>query len=98
MKRGYLLLRCLKVFEFSKKAQKQFDSLDRQIQSRIKKAVIEKLIINPKEYLIPLSGNKAGFYKFKVGDYRLLCSRNDKKLHVLVVKVKHRKEVYKRQL
>lgn len=84
------------IFEFSKKAKKQFDGLDSKIQSRIKKAVIEKLIVNPKEYLIPLSGNKTGFYKFKIGDYRLLCSRDDKKLHVLVVKVKHRREVYRR--
>ncbi len=81
--------------EFSKQAAKQFKMLDAAIQSRIKKAVLEKLIVNPKLALIPLTGDKAGFYKFRVGDYRLLCSRDDENLYVLVVKVKHRKDVYK---
>jgi len=75
-------------FEFTKKAQKQFDAFDSKTQSRIKKAVLEKLVVNPKEYLIPLTGDKAGFYKFRVGDYRLLCSRDDDNFHVLIVKAK----------
>lgn len=82
-------------FEFLKKAQKQFDKLDSETQSRIKKAVYERLIVNPKIHLIPLSGDKSGLYKFRVGDYRLLCAKNDNELIVLVVKVKHRKEVYR---
>ena len=84
-------------FEFSKKAEKQFKKLDDAIQSRIKKAVLERLVVNPKLTLIPLTGDKTGLYKFRVEDYRLLCSRNDEKLHVLVVKVRHRKEVYRSQ-
>ncbi len=83
------------IFKFSKKAEKQFKKLDAKIQSSIKKAVYERLVVNPQLALIPLTGDKAGLYKFRIGDYRLLCSRNDKKLHVLVVKVKHRKEVYR---
>ena len=51
-------------FEFTKKAQKQWDKLDSKAQSRIKKAVIERLVINPQTHLIPLRGDK-------VGDYRL---------------------------
>jgi len=53
------------------------------------------MVINPKLALIPLAGDKAGLYKFRVGDYRLLCSRDDDTLHVLVVKVKHRKDIYR---
>jgi mRNA interferase RelE/StbE len=55
------------------------------------------LVTNPKLALIPLTGDKANLYKFRVGDYRLLCLRDDEKLHVLVIKVKHRKDVYKDQ-
>jgi mRNA interferase RelE/StbE len=44
--------------------------------------------------LIPLLGDKSGFYKFRVGDYRLLCAKEDDKYIITVVKVKHRKEVY----
>lgn len=83
-------------FEFSKKAQKQFDALDTAVKSRIKRAVLERLVVNPKQHLIPLMGDMAGLYKFRIGDYRLLCSRNDEELRVLVVKVKHRKDVYRK--
>ena len=81
--------------EFEQKAKKQFYKLSREIQVRLTKAIIEKLSKNPKEYLIPLTGDKSGLYKFRVGDYRLLCSRDDDKLCVLVVKVKHRREAYR---
>jgi mRNA interferase RelE/StbE len=81
--------------EFEQRAKKQFYKLSREVQERLTKAIDEKLSVNPKEYLIPLAGNKAGFYKFRVGDYRILCSRDDEKLTVLVVKVKHRREVYR---
>ena len=82
-------------FAFSKKAQKQFDKLDAGIQSRIKEAVLQKLVVNPKLHLVHLAGDKAGLYKFRVGDYRLLCSKDDDKFYILVVKVKHRREVYR---
>lgn len=80
---------------FDKKAKRQFDKLDLATKKRIVRAIDEKLAINPKEHLIPLSGDKAGFYKFRVGDYRLLCSKDDDRFIVLVLKVKHRREVYR---
>ena len=80
---------------FTKKAQKQFYKLDRNIQERLTKGIEEKLAINPKAHLIALSGDMSNLYKFRVGDYRLLCSKDDENFYVLVVKVKHRREVYK---
>jgi len=81
---------------FEKRAKKQFYNLSRQIQERIVKAINEKLTANPHLHLIPLRGDMTGLYKFRVGDYRLLCAKKDEKLCILVVKVKHRKEVYRR--
>ncbi len=81
--------------EFEKKAKKQFYKLSRDIQERLTKAIDEKLSINPKEHLIPLVGDMSGLYKFRVGDYRLLCTKKDDDFLILVVKVKHRKEVYR---
>jgi mRNA interferase RelE/StbE len=81
--------------EFSKKAEKQFKKLDNTVQTRIKKAVLERLVINPNLALLPLTGDKVGLYKFRVGDYRLLCSKYDEELYILVVKVKHRRDIYK---
>ena len=81
--------------EFKQKAKKQFFKLSHDIQERLTKAINEKLAIDPKKHLIPLINHKEGLYKFRMGDYRLLCSRDDERLHVLVVKVRHRKDVYR---
>ncbi len=80
---------------FTKKAQKQINDLDRQIQSRLKKAIMEKLMINPAAYLEPLSGDFGGYYKFRVGDYRLICRKEDEKLVIVIIELGHRREVYK---
>ncbi len=66
--------------EFTKSATKQAQKLDQAIQIRIKKAIDEKLKINPDRYLIGLIGELSDLYKFRVGDYRLLCSKEGKKL------------------
>ena len=81
---------------FEEKSRKQFYKLSRPVQERISKAIDEKLAVNPRLHLLPLSGDMAGLYKFRVGDYRLLCVKSDEEMHILVVKVKHRKEVYRR--
>ena len=77
------------------KAQKQINGLDKQDQSRIKKAILEKLMVNPDYFLEPLTGDFTGFFKFRVGDYRLICSKENEKLTIIIVEMGHRKEVYK---
>ncbi len=79
---------------FTKKAQKQINGLDKPAQSRIKKLIIEKLMVNPALYLEPLTGDFTGYYKFRVGDYRLICVKEDDKLTVIVIEMGHRREVY----
>ncbi len=79
---------------FTKKAQKQINDLDKSAQSRIKKSIIEKLMVNPALYLEPLTGDFTGYYKFWVGDYRLICAKENDKLMVIVIEMGHRKEIY----
>ena len=80
---------------FDEKADKDFRKLPREIQEKITKAIREKLNIHADIYLIPLVGDKTGMYKFRVGEYRLLCKRDGDKLVITVLKVKHRKDVYR---
>ena len=80
---------------FSKQAQKELEKLDRSIQKRIDAAVKEKLEKDPEKHLISLTGSFHNLYKFRVGDYRLICKKEEEKLVVLVVTVQHRSEVYK---
>ena len=55
--------------------------------------IVKPSNINLKQ--IPLVGEFVGYYKFRVGDYRLICSKEDDKLVVIVVEIGHRREVYK---
>ncbi len=80
---------------FTKKAQKQINVLDSSIQQRIKKDISGKLLVNPALHLEPLTGDFGSFYKFRVGDYRLICIKEDKKLIVTVVEIGHRSGIYK---
>ncbi len=41
-----------------------------------------------------LFGNFRGYWRYRVGDYRLICDIKDEKLVILVVRIGHRKEVY----
>lgn len=77
------------------KAQKQINHLDKTDQLRIEKAVAEKLMINPDYFLEPLTGDFSGYCKFRVGDYRLICSKENEQLTIIIVELGHRREVYK---
>ena len=81
---------------FEKHARKQFFKLSRDVQKRLTQAIDSKLVVDPRAHLIPLRGDRAGLFKFRVGAYRLLCAVDDDRLYVVVVKVKHRKAVYRR--
>jgi len=81
---------------FTKKAQKQFCKLDKNIQKRIDLAITKKLQTNPTKYLEPLDGNLTDYYKFRVGTYRLVCKKESEGFLILVVYVMHRKQIYDR--
>lgn len=77
---------------FSKKAERFIDSLNNKERIRLITA-IERLRIRPEAHLTKLIGINA--YKFRVGDYRLIIDINKKRLQILVIKVGHRKNIYK---
>ena len=79
--------------EFSEKAAKQFAKLPRNIQQSIVKAIDEKLLVDPDFYLSRLSGHMGSFYRFRVGNYRLLCLKRDQE--IAIIAVGHRKNIYK---
>ncbi|MDD6961972.1 MAG: type II toxin-antitoxin system RelE/ParE family toxin [Treponema succinifaciens] len=80
---------------FTPKAKKSFLKLDKTIQKQIQK-FIEKLeaMSDPRVSGKMLVGNLLGFWRYRVGDYRLLCKIIDKELVIVVVEVGHRREVY----
>lgn len=80
---------------FSDKAEKQFLKLDKPIQKQIQLFITKlKDLENPRLRGKALVGNLVGFWRYRVGDYRLLCKIVDEKLLIIVVEIGHRKEVY----
>ena len=82
--------------EFTKAAAKEIRALENPTQLKIKTEIQKKLMVNPDYYLIPLIGDLSGFFKFRVGDYRVLCKKDKSKLIITTFKIKHRSEVYDR--
>jgi len=81
---------------FNKVAQKHFEKLDKQEQRQIQKFLREKLLSahNPRLLGKMLSGNYADFWRYRVGDYRIICKIEDSEFVILIVRVAHRKEAY----
>lgn len=82
--------------EFNYKAKKDFSKLDKSIQIQIlKKLKFIESLDNPKDDGKALAGNLLGLWRYRSGDYRILTQILDDKLIILVVKISHRKDVYK---
>ncbi len=78
---------------FSDKALRQLKKMEKNVQKRII-AVLERIRVRPEVYVTKLVGDQG--YKIRVGDYRVIMDVDNKKLHILVLKVAHRKNVYDR--
>jgi mRNA interferase RelE/StbE len=67
-------------------------------QRRIRKALAELATLDdPRQRLIPYSGNLKGFHKLRVGDFRLVCEIRRDGQAVLIIHVAHRSFVYGRR-
>ena len=80
---------------FTDNAEKQFLKLDKPIQKQIQKFILKlQNLENPRECGKSLVGNLIGFWRYRVGDYRILCRIIDQELIISVVEIGHRKEIY----
>ena len=75
---------------------KEFKKLDnytrRMIMSWIKKNLIG--CENPRQHGKALVANRSGQWRYRIGDYRLICLIEDDELVILALTIGHRKEVY----
>lgn len=84
--------------ELSESADRELAKLDPQNQKRILKFLRERIakLDHPRSLGKALHGSRPGeFWKYRVGDYRLICKIEDDRLVVLVLRVGHRREVYR---
>jgi mRNA interferase RelE/StbE len=66
--------------------------LDRKMKDRIRRAIEERLQTLPHEYGEPLRKTLKGYWKLRVGDYRVVFKIM--KSEVLILGIRHRKEIY----
>ncbi len=64
------------------------------IKLRIRKAIEDRLILDPVKFCEPLRRGLAGFRKLRVGDYRVIYQVQGR--IVVILKIGHRREVYKK--
>jgi mRNA interferase RelE/StbE len=84
--------------ELSESANRELSKLDAQHRKRILKFLQERVakLDNPRGVGEALQGSRFGeFWKYRVGDYRLVCKIEDDVLIVLVLRVGHRREIYR---
>lgn len=87
---------CWKV-NFTSKAKKKLKKLSPPEQKQILDFVFNELekLPNPTTIGNPLTGNLKGLWRYRVGNYRIICDIQKDILLVLVINVGHRKLIYK---
>ena len=78
---------------FSDNALTQLKKLEHSIQERIIKS-LERIRIRPEAYVTKLVGDPG--YRLRVGDYRVIIDIDKEKLHILIIKISHRKNIYQK--
>ncbi|MBR2143000.1 type II toxin-antitoxin system RelE/ParE family toxin [Anaerovibrio sp.] len=82
--------------ETTARFDRDFKKLDRYTQ-RFIKGWIEKNLVgsdNPRQHGKALTANRSGQWRYRIGDYRLICNIDDNKLIILALTMGHRREIY----
>ena len=82
--------------ELSERFKKEFRKLDKYTQRMIR-AWIDKNLVgcsDPRQHGKGLTANRSGQWRYRIGDYRLICDIQDNELIILALTVGHRREVY----
>jgi mRNA interferase RelE/StbE len=80
------------------RAKRELKQLDPQVARRINRFLFERVasLENPRSIGDALKGTELGhLWKYRVGDYRIIASIEDKLVRVLVVRIGNRREVYR---
>lgn len=81
--------------KYTKTFQKAVRKLDKQVQQKLKVFFTELEHTNPRTRGKALANNFAGLWRYRIGDFRIICSIKDEELLVIALRVGHRSKVYK---
>lgn len=84
--------------EFHPQAEKELSKRDQETARKILRFLRTRvaLLEDPRSLGEAVKGPELGrFWKYRVGDYRLICHIQDQRVTILVVRVGHRRDVYR---
>lgn len=81
---------------YTEHALKQLRKLDKPISKKILTWLDERLAhnTNPRLWGEGLKGNLGEFWRYRIGDFRVICQIKDNELIILVVQIGHRRNIY----
>ena len=83
--------------KYTDTARKQLKKIDHQIARRILDFMDERVAIadDPRQTGKALTGPLGNFWRYRIGDYRVICDIQDNEICVLVVEIGNRKDIYR---
>lgn len=83
--------------ETAPRFEREFKKLDRYTQRMIKGWVVRNLegAADPRVHGQGLTASLRGLWRYRIGDYRLICQLEDERLVILALSVGHRRDVYR---
>ena len=83
--------------KYEAKAVKQTKKLDPATRKLIKSWTEKNLLNtdNPRQHGKGLTGSLSQYWRYRVGDYRILAEINDTEIVIIIVEVGHRREIYR---
>ena len=83
------------IIEYTETARKQLMKLDKTMQKRILDYMDEvALLENPRSRGKALVENMRGLWRYRIGDYRVICEIQEARIIISVLKIGHRKNIY----
>ena len=77
-------------------ADQDLKTIPAEARARIARSIDARLTTAPERYGVPLAGPLRGYWKLRVGDYRVVFKIST--AHVLILAILHRKHVYERAM
>lgn len=77
------------------KAQKDFKKLDPKIKNKIASEILLLETNRTPQQFKPLKGHEIAQYRLRIGDYRILYDVYDEDREVLILRIGHRKDIYR---
>jgi mRNA interferase RelE/StbE len=81
---------------FEESAKNEILALDRTVQTEIVQYLRSRIATDqdPRRFGDPLRKELAGLWKYRIGNYRVICDIKDEEVTVLIIRIGHRSKVY----